>query len=184
MRFPQAWADISKQNSVLRVAILAVASSGVLALLIALKFAFKDPLIIERGCFSRPTSSTALQEPTKTEVEGFLREALTQRFDSESVVQGDLISLEELGNRSIEQEEMKRRGVRQNVVVRSIQEKDGAYLVDSDRVLAVGGLRSALAFPLLVKLQRASRSQSNPYGLVLFKVSAQATNERGKNESK
>ena len=90
-------------------------------------------------------------------------------------MQGDFISLEELGNRSSEQEEMKRRNVRQRVVVSAVLKKDDAYVVDADRILAVGNLRSALQFPLAVKIQRASRSFSNPYGLVLLKVSAQNT---------
>lgn len=183
MRFPQAWANIAQQNSVLRVAILGVSVSGLLALLISLKFAFKDPLIIERGCFATVTAATSRQEPTKEETEGFIREAISQRFDTDANVQGDFISLDELGNRSTEQEEMKRRNIRQRVVVSTVQKKDDAYAVDTDRILAVGALRSALQFPLIVKLQRTARSFSNPYGLVLLKVSAQSV-EGTKNENK
>lgn len=184
MRFPQAWAKVAGQNSVLRVAILGVSVSGLLALLISLKFAFKDPIIIERGCYSTVTAATSRQEPTKEEVEGFIKESLSQRFDSDANVQGDFISLEELGNRSAEQEEMKRRNVRQRVVVNTVLNKDDAYAVDTDRILAVGGLRSALQFPLVVKLQRTARSFSNPYGLVLVRVSAQSAEKGGKNENK
>lgn len=173
MRFPQAWAAVARQNSVLRVAILGVTASGLLALLISLKFAFKDPLIIERGCYSTVTAATSRQEATKEEVESFIKVALSQRFDSDANVQGDLISLDELGNRSTEQEEMKRRNVRQRVVVNTVIKKDDAYLVDADRILAVGNLRSALQFPLIVKVEPTTRSFSNPYGLVLLKVSAQ-----------
>jgi hypothetical protein len=183
MRFPEAWANVAKQNSVLRVAILGVTTSGLLALLISLKFAFKDPLIIERGCFSSVVGATSRQEPSKEEAEGFIKDALAQRFDTDANVQGDFISLEELGSRASEQEEMKRRNVRQRVVVNAVIKKDDAYIVDSDRILAVGSLRSALQFPLTVKIQRAARSFSNPYGLVLMKVSAQIPAE-AKNENK
>lgn len=182
MRFPQAWANVAKQNSVLRVAILGVTVSGLLALMISLKFAFKDPLIIERGCFSTIAQASSRQEPSKEEVEGFIKEAITERFDTDANVQGDFISLEELGNRSTEQEELKRRNVRQKVLVNSVVKKDDSYAVDTDRILAVGSLRSALQFPLLIKLERTTRSFSNPYGLVLLKISQNS--EGGKNEQK
>ncbi len=183
MRFPQAWANVAKQNSVLRVAVIGVTTSGLLALFISLKFAFKDPLIIERGCFSSVRQASIGQEPTKEEYEGFIKEALSQRFDSDANVQGDFISLEELGSRSVEQEEMKRRNVRQKLVVNVVLKKDDAFAVDTDRILSVGCLRSALQFPLTIKLQRTTRSFSNPYGLVLLKVSAQIA-EGTKNEGK
>ncbi len=184
MRFPQAWAEIAKQNSVLRVAILGVSVSGLLALVISLKFALRDPMIIERGCFSNVATATSRQDLTKEETEGFVRMALSQRFDTDANVQGDTISLEELGSRSTEQEEMKRRNIRQRVVVNTVVKKDDAYLVDTDRILAVGNLRSALQFPLILKLQRTARSFSNPYGLVLLKVSAQNPEREAKNENK
>lgn len=183
MRFPQAWANIASQNSVLRVAVLGVATSGLLALLISLKFAFKDPIIIERSCYTSVKDSTSNQEPTKMEFEGFIKEVLSQRFDSDANVQGDLMSLDELSNRTTEQEEMKRRNVKQKIVVNSILRKDETFTVDTDRILSVGGLRSALPFPLTVKLQRATRTLSNPYGLVLLRVSGQNT-EGDKNEGK
>lgn len=184
MRFPQAWAVVAKQNSVLRVAIFGVTASALMALLVLMNFAFKDPLVIERGCYSTVVAATSRQEPTKEEIEGFIKESLSQRFDTDANVQGDFISLEELGNRSAEQDEMKRRSVRQKVVVNAILKKDDTYIADTDRILAVGSLRSALQFPLTVKLQRTTRSFSNPYGLVLLKVSAQSQEGGSKNERK
>jgi hypothetical protein len=183
MRFPQAWAEIAKQNNVLRIAIIGVSVSAALALLISLKFAFKDPLIIERGCYSSLLAATSRQDPTKEEVEGFLRESISQRFDTDANVQADIISLDEISNRSTEQEELKRRSIRQRVLVNSVAAKGDDYLVDADRLLSVGQLRAALSFPLTVKIERAARSQSNPYGLVLLKVSAQ-NSEGTKNDRK
>jgi hypothetical protein len=181
MRFPQAWAEVAKQNNVLRIAIIGVTLASALALLISLKFAFKDPLIIERGCYSSQIAATSSQDPTKEEIEGFLRESISQRFDTDANVQADLISLDEIASRSAEQEQLKRRGIRQRVLVNSITTKDDSYQLDTDRLLSVGQLRSALSFPLTVKIQRASRSVSNPFGLVVVKVSAQ--NAKGGNEN-
>lgn len=183
MRFPQAWANIASQNSVLRVAIVGVTASGLVALLISLKFAFKDPLIIERSCYSSIKSSTTSQEPTKIEYEQFIKEALSQRFDGDNLAQSDYLSIEELANKTTEQNEMKKRTVRQKIIVNSITRKDDSFFADTDRILAMGNLRSALPFPLTLKIQRTSRSEANPYGLILFNVSIQ--NQEGvKNESK
>ncbi|MGE0526779.1 MAG: hypothetical protein AB7G93_00940 [Bdellovibrionales bacterium] len=173
MRFPQAWAMVAKQNSVLRVAILGVTFSALVVIMISLKFAFKDPLIIERECYSTVITASSRQEPTMEEIKGFIREAISYRFDTDANVQSDFISLDELKNRALEQEEMKRRNVRQKIIVNEVLDKDDSYEVDADRILSVGQLRSALRFPLIVKIQRTSRSPSNPYGLVLLKVSAQ-----------
>lgn len=181
MRFPQAWAEIAKQNNVLRIAILGVSVSGLLALLISMKFAFKEPLIIERGCFSKAVTKTTVQDPTKADYEAFTREALAQRFDSDANILSEYIAIEELKNRDSEQDELKRRNIKQRVTVNSISRNDDQILIDADRLLSVGNLRSAFQFPLVLFIQKQSRSQSNPYGLVLLKVSPQNPEEGKKN---
>jgi hypothetical protein len=183
MRFTTAWSEVSKQNNILRIAILSVSIASILSLLVLIYFAFKDPLIIERGCLSKVSSATSNQSPTKEEVENFIRDVLAQRFNTDTNAISDNIAIDELSNRSAEQEELKRRGIRQTVLVNSVTKKDNTYQIDCDRIMAVGSLRSALPFPLLVTIDRATRSQANPYGLVLLKVSA--LNKDGeKNEKK
>lgn len=184
MRFPQAWASIAKQNSVLRIAVVGVSISGALALIISLRFAFKDPMIIERGCYAKVVAKTSYQEPTKEEFEGFIREALSQRFDSDINLASDYIAIEELRNRDTEQEELRRRNIRQKIIVNSVVKKDDSFFIDSDRVLSVGSLRSAFQFSLVLQLERQARTQGNPYGLVLLKVSGQNQEEGKKNERK
>ncbi len=184
MRFPQAWAEIATQNNVLRIAIVGVSLSGALALLISLKFAFKDPLIIERGCYSKIIAKSVNQDPTKEDYEAFTREALSQRFDSDSNVGSDFIGIEELKNRDTEQEELKRRTIKQRVVLNSINKKEDNITVDSDRILSVGSLRSAFSFPLTLEIQKQARTAANPYGLVLIKASARNQEEGKKNDKK
>ena len=184
MRFPQAWSEIAKQNNVLRMAIVGVSVSGALALLISLKFAFKDPVIIERGCYSKVVAKAANQDPTKEDYEAFVREALSQRFDSDSNVVSDYIAIEELKNRDTEQDELKRRNIKQRVILNSINKKDDLINADSDRILSVGVLRSAFSFQLTLQIQKQARTAANPYGLVLLKVSQQNQEEGKKNEKK
>lgn len=177
MRFSQAWAEVASQNNVLRVAVIGVSFVSVVILMIALKFAFREPLLIERGCF---TSALATQSQAQTpqEMESFIKEALAQRFNSETLVVGDYFSLEEIKNRENEQTELKRREIKQRLVVNTIKKQGDEYLVEADRILSVGQIRSAFQMPLTVSVAKNNRTSGNPYGLVLVKVAAVKTEEK------
>lgn len=177
MRFSQAWAEVASQNNVLRIAVLGVSFGSLVILMIALKFAFREPLLVERGCF---TAALATQPPAQTpqEIESFIKEALTQRFNSETLVIGDFFSLEEIKNRENEQAELKRREIKQRLVVNAVKKQGDEYLVDADRILSVGQIRSAFQMPLSVNVAKSNRTSGNPYGLVLVKVAAVKTEEK------
>lgn len=177
MRFSQAWADVAKQNNVLRVAVLGVSFVSVVVLMIALKFAFKEPLLIERGCFTL-VSPVQSQAQTPEEIESFIKEAVAQRFNSDSLVVGDYFSLEEIKNRENEQTELKRREIKQRVVVSTVKKQGDDYLVDADRILSVGQIRSAFQMPLTVSVSKNSRTSGNPYGLVIVRVAVVKTEEK------
>ena len=169
MRFSMAWAEIAKQNNVLRIAVIGVTFACVVTLMIALKFAFRDPLVIERACFST-VSTLQSQIQTQQEVEAFLRDAVTSRFNSDSVVVSDYFALEELKARDNEQSELGRREIKQKVVVNSIIKQGDSYLVDADRLLSVGKIRSAFQMPMTVTIAKTSRTSGNPYGLVVTRT--------------
>lgn len=177
MRFSHAWAEVSSQNNVLRIAVIGVSIVSVVVLMIALKFAFKDPLLIERGCFTL-TSPVQSQMQTPEEVESFIKESLTQRFNSDSLVIGDYFSLEEIKNRENEQTELKRREIKQKLIVNKIQKQGESFIVDADRILSVGQIRSAFQMPVLVNLAKNKRTTGNPYGLVLIKTTTVKSEER------
>lgn len=170
MRFSMAWADVAKQNNVLRIAVIGVTFVCVIVLMIALKFAFKEPLVIERGCFST-VSPAQSQMQTPQEIESFLNEAVRERFNSGAVVVGDYFALEELKARDSEQTELGRREIKQKIVVNSIAKQGDGYLVDADRILSVGKIRSAFQMPMTVTIAKATRTSGNPYGLVVLRVS-------------
>lgn len=177
MRFSQAWADVASQNNVLRIAVVGVSFVSFVVLMIALKFAFREPLLVERGCF---TSVSAIQSQAQTpqEIESFIKEALAQRFNSDALVVGDYFSLEEIKNRENEQTELKRREIKQRLVVNTVKKQGDDYFVDADRILSVGQIRSAFQMPLTVSVAKNSRTSGNPYGLVLVKVSAVKMEEK------
>jgi len=168
-RFSEAWAQVATQNHILKVATLALATTTALLGVALTKSALKPPLIIERACFSKVTP-IALDSVTSEEMESFLKEALSIRFDSSVPVQSDFLSLEELKARDSEQSELAKRGMKQRVQINSVKQKGSSIEVDADRLISVGSLRSALIFPIAVEINTAMRTAGNPYGLVLIKT--------------
>lgn len=170
MKFNVAWSETLSQNVILRITILCL-SGALVALLVALaKVSLKEPVIIERACFSSALEK-ASGERTETEISSFLKEALARRFDTE--VGGDtlLLSEEEIGFRNQEQRDLKEKGIHQRIIFNRVQKIDGTQVaVDCDRLISVGPVRSAFAFPLSVTIGSIQRSEANPYGLRLIRV--------------
>lgn len=177
MRFSMAWADVAKQNNVLRFAVIGVTFICVVILMIGLKFAFREPLVIERGCFSTVAPMQS-QAQTPQEIESFLKETVTERFNSDAVVVSDYFALEELKARDSEQTELARREIKQKVVVNAITKQGDGYLVDADRILSVGKIRSAFQIPMIVTIAKATRTSGNPYGLVVLRVAPIKTEDK------
>ena len=169
MRFTTAWAKVTSQNVTLRLVIVTLASLLTLMAIIAAKAALRDPLVIERACYSSALEAKSVAN-TAVEIESFVKEALDQRFNSDATPNAEYLSVEEFRLRAKEQDELGRRQMRQRVLVNSVEKKGDIVTVDADRMISVGSIRSAFPFPLTLSLSASSRSQANPYGLVLVKI--------------
>ena len=169
MRMTTAWATVTSQNVVLRLVVLLLAFLLAMMAVVAAKVALRDPLVIERACLTSVASMTASVH-TPAEIEAFVKEALRQRFDSDATPSSDYLSIEEFKARTKEQDELGRRQMRQRLVVNTVARDGDAVTVDCDRLIAIGAVRSAFAFPLSIRVGTLTRSNSNPYGLVLTKV--------------
>lgn len=181
-RFTLAWADIARENNLLKLLVFILAFVTLCLAVASVRLALRAPLIIERGCILK-ILSTGSSSHTQEEVETFIREAISQRFDSMATLNGDLLSIDELQSRQKEQEELKRREMKQRVLVNTITKSGDLFLVDTDRLLSVGTIRSVLIFPLQVGIESTTRSESNPYGLVLTKIKP-VTSENKENKPK
>ncbi len=80
MRFVTAWARTVTQNVSLKFVTLILSLCLVTSLIALVKASLRDPLIIERGCFSR-VLPIAQSKHSKEEIEAFLKEALEIRFN-------------------------------------------------------------------------------------------------------
>ena len=176
MRFSQAWASVSTQNVTLRLVLMSLSVCLCLMAVIATRMALKDPLLIERSCYSTVITSSSANH-SESEVDAFVHEALSQRFNTESNTLAEYLSLEEAKQREQEQGELKRREMKQRVLVNSVVKVGDVFNVDADRLISVGPIRSAFSFPLTVTVENVTRTVSNPYGLILIKVTPQSAQD-------
>ena len=171
MRFTVAWANVISENHVLKIALGALVAVLLGLAIVTIKLAGRKPLIIERICYSQALT-TSNEEKSSVEVEAFVKEALSSRFDTLSQVRPGFLSPEEERFRNQEQIELKKKEMKQKIIVNGIKVEGKNISVDSDRLISVGAIRSALPFPLSLIVGTVSRSEANPYGLTVLQVSA------------
>jgi hypothetical protein len=155
----------------LRVVVLTLALFSGLLTICTVRLALKEPLIVERDCSASRILKTADTKRSVQEIEQFVRFALPKRFDTEVQDFKLFLSDEESAYRAKEQDELAKKGMVQRVLVNSIKMEGSTITVDADRMISVGKIKSVLPFPLTVFLSSMDRSELNPYGLVIQRVS-------------
>jgi hypothetical protein len=108
-------------------------------------------------------------KPTKEEIAAFIEKALSARFDTapESL---EYLSFKQRTFREKEQSELLKQNMTQKVIVNDIKITKESIMVNSDRLISIGKIRSVLRFPLQINLESAERTDGNPYGLLLSDV--------------
>jgi hypothetical protein len=165
MKFTDAWDSLAKENRLhKRLTTILFLMCSLLALGWTAE-SFKPPLVFDRGCDTRAVTGSN-DAVTQDEIKEFLKVALAARFNS-NVREPLYLSLNQQALRNQEQHELEQRSMRQTVIVQDVQFDKDKILVQADRLISVGEIRSAFRFPLNVKIEKESRSSFNPYGLVL-----------------
>lgn len=178
MKFTAAWVEVLNQNLILKAVAGTLAICSLVVSIAAARLALKEPLIIERGCYSEvayPIDS----KHTTAEIEAFVKTAIPARFDTQAAdpIGIFFLSDEEFQFRKKEQEELSKKGLSQKVIVASVKVEESKVLVEADRIIGAAKMRSAVYFPLVVELRSISRSPKNSYGLILKRVSEAKTEE-------
>ena len=168
MKFHVAWDSLEKENSFLKFVVVIVLIISIFLCSVLGVVGGKDPLVIEKGCYSRVIDKV-LPTPTDDEIKVFLEEAIKARFNSNWSNPG-LLSHEQIVFRDKEQRELEKQKMYQTVIVNDVKLTNDNITVDSDRMIAVGEIRSSFKFPLKIQLKSETRSDGNPYGLILTDV--------------
>ncbi len=169
MKYTVAWARVVSENSVLKCVILCLSALCLFFGASSLKLALKDPIVVERGCLSK-IATMSDGKRTVSEIEAFLKEALAQRFDTGPSIRADFLSEGERQIREKEQKDLQGRKLSQKVLLNSINASGETVNVDADRLISIGEIRSAFRFQLMVKIESITRTEANPYGLLISEV--------------
>jgi hypothetical protein len=185
MKYTEAWSSIVSQNLNLKVTSFILGAISMILGLTTLRLTFKDSIVIERGCYTNLANKVE-DKHTVQEIEAFIKISLSQRFDSQVQPTDGLLAIDELNLRSQEQKDFSSRGFKQNIIIGSVAptEQESQFKVDADRIIAVGEVRSAFRFPLLVKLESKARSSSNPYGLLVASITQVDKEAKSKKDKK
>lgn len=166
----------SENTNLTKATLVTLATLCVLFAGISARLALKDPFIIERSCSeSKKVIASANSKRERRELDNFFRAALADRFDSEKLESSELLSMQMLKARELEQMDLKKSDLKQRVLFNSFVENDGNFVIDSDRLVRSASqkssnLRSAFAFTLIARVEESTRSEQNPYGLILREV--------------
>ena len=138
--------------------------------LTTLYLAMRDPVVIERDGVALTVKEKASSERSRAELEGFMKAALSARFDTKQDVGAtskSYLSLQMLKARELEQVDLKKSALMQRMLLDSITVTKNEVLVKADRLVKAKALSSVFPILFKVKLDEVGRSGSNPYGLVL-----------------
>jgi hypothetical protein len=181
MKYTYAWSELTSQNRTLKLVTFSLFVITLILSLVSLKMSFKEALIIDRGCYSNALN-TSKAERSLSEIESFIKLAVSERFDTDSSFNKGFISSDEKKLKDQEQKDFLARNIKQKVIVNSVTQTKEGFLVNSDRLISVGDVRSAFKFTLIVQIDTQKRSELNPYGLVL--TSTQTFNDKLKKDDK
>lgn len=169
MKFTLAWAKVAAQNVTLKVATVTLAAVAIIQLITISQLALKEAVVIERSCFSRVANQGSAQH-TPDEIKAFLQESLPVRFDTVAPQKDELLSAQERSAREKEQSTLTQRQMSQKFILQEIDVSDKGILVQADRLIVLGKVRTALPFSLKATVQTTRRSDANPYGLILVET--------------
>lgn len=170
MKFTEMQLKEAVERSTLKIAVICLSvMSLTFSILLTLDLS-KDAVVVERACETQILDVKSAAQ-TEEEIKNFLKEAISLRFDS--IVSRDPSSYmvqDVFVARTKEQDELKRGGVDQRVIVRDVKLSGNHFLVGADRLVAIGKARSAIPITLTVQVASKHRSLTNPYGLVLTSI--------------
>lgn len=170
MKFSTGVDSLQNENRFLRVLskVLLIITAALIGLVLVLYD--KSPVLVERTSRGlevvRPTVFIRAESDMKFAITMMIK----ARFDSGAVSPELFLNQKQLLLRDHEQREMKARSMNQSVVVRNIKLTKDEVVVDFDRVIAVGEIRSALKAQVKASFEEESPNELNPYGLVLSLV--------------
>ncbi len=180
MRFSSTMDSLTKEIQFLKKVVLGlIFLAGCLTVAVMVLFE-KEPLIVERSAKGMEILSSTPFARTEEDLTQALKIMAKARFESNALSPELFLSSRQLELRESEQREMKARAMSQAIVVRNIKINKNEALIEFDRVISLGTVRSALATQVKVTFEESIPNEINPYGLKLAVVSPIEAKEASK----
>ena len=180
MKFSTAFDGLAKEIQFLKL--LTKVLLLITSLLLGIVYGLYDqvPLIVERSSRGLEIVRATEFKRKEADLKLAIRLMLGARFDSTAVSPEVFLNQKQMLLRDTEQRDMKARGMSQSIFVRAITFTKDQALVELDRLIAVGEVRSALKAKLKVSFEETSANELNPYGLLLSLADPVDQNEETK----
>ncbi len=167
MKFSSGIDGLTKENNFLRL--LTQVLLGIVVALAGLVLVIFDrpPVLIERTSRGLEIVNQMPFVRGEQEHRAAIKLIMNARFDSKSISPELFLNARQLLLKETEQRDMKNRGMAQAVVVREVHFSKDQIVVDFDRVISVGEIRSALKTKVKVAFEEVEPNELNPYGILL-----------------
>lgn len=127
----------------------------------------RAPIMIERSTHGLEIVSPTDFLRNQNELKQAIALMVKARFSTDAIATELFLNPKQQLLRDTEQKDMKARGLNQGVIVRNIAINKDQAIVDFDRVISVGDVRSALKTKVKISFEEVSPNELNPYGLLL-----------------
>jgi hypothetical protein len=167
MKFSSGVDGLSKENQFLRTLtknlLLIIASLFGLVLF----FSNKEPIIVERNYHGLEVLKRVPLARTESDLQQAVTLMIKARFDSDTIAPHVFLNPKQLLLRETEQKDLKAQNMNQKIILRVVTITKDKALVELDRVISVGELRSALKAKVKLSFEETEPTEINPYGLTL-----------------
>ena len=167
MRLSNVFDGMAKENQFLRtITKMLIIVTAALTTCVVLLYD-RAPIAVERSSHGLEIVRTTKFLRSQSELKQAILLMVKVRFSTDAVAPEIFLNPKQQLLRDTEQKEMKARGLSQGVIVRNITIDKDQAVVDFDRVISVGDVRSALKAKVKVSFEEVSPNELNPYGLLL-----------------
>jgi hypothetical protein len=167
MKFSTGVDGLTKENQYLRTLTKYLLVVIALLLGMVLLFSNKDPIIVERDSRGLEVVKKMPFSRSESDLQQAIRLMVKARFESDSVSPEMFLNSKQSILRESEQKQLKAQNMNQAVFVHTIKITKDDALVDMDRLISVGDLRSALKAKIKINFEEVEPTELNPYGLTL-----------------
>ncbi|MCB0369803.1 MAG: hypothetical protein KDD45_10285, partial [Bdellovibrionales bacterium] len=166
---------LSKENQFLKLTTKLLFAIVFILILQVIFLYNRDPILIQSSTRGLQIVEPLRYSPSKEDIKFAIEVMLKARFNTQVFSPELYLSDKQKLFRINEQKEFKSRNMTQTIIIRQIDISKSEALIEMDRVIAVGDVRSAIKTKLKIVFEESEPNELNPYGLVLSLVEVQNT---------